>query len=58
MSLGLTPLVGEPRLTLDAWRAPADELWTAAALSVAIAAAATVVAALVGLAAALVITGR
>jgi putative spermidine/putrescine transport system permease protein len=58
MSLGLTPLVGEPRLSLDAWRAPAGELWTAAALSVAIAATATVLAALVGLAAALVITGR
>jgi putative spermidine/putrescine transport system permease protein len=58
MSLGLTPLVGEPRPTLDAWRAPADELWTAAGLSVAIAGAATVLAAVVGLATALAITGR
>ncbi|WP_241175858.1 ABC transporter permease [Modestobacter sp. KNN46-3] len=57
-SLGLTPLVGQPRLTLDPWRAPTDHLWTAAGLSVAIATAATVLAALVGLATALAITGR
>ena len=57
-SLGLTPLVGPARPSLDAWRFPADELWTAAGLSVAIAAAATAVGAVVGLAAALVITGR
>jgi putative spermidine/putrescine transport system permease protein len=58
MSLGLTPLVGQPRLTADAWRATADQLWTAAGLSVAIAASSTVLAAVVGLAAALAITGR
>nr|MBA3251951.1 ABC transporter permease subunit [Geodermatophilaceae bacterium] len=58
MSLGLAPLVGQPRLTLDAWRAPADQLWAAAGLSVAIAATATVAATLVGLAAALAITER
>ena len=57
-SLGLTPLVGPVRLSLDAWRAPADQLWTAASLSLAIAGAATAVAAVVGLATALAVTGR
>lgn len=58
LSLGLTPLVGRPRLSLEAWRAPADLLWTAAGLSVGIAAAATAVAVLVGFGAALAVTGR
>jgi putative spermidine/putrescine transport system permease protein len=58
LSLGLTPLVGRPRLNLDAWRAPAGELWAAAGLSLAVAAAATAVAVLVGFAAALAVTGR
>ena len=58
LSLGLLPLVGQPHLDVAAWRAPADQLWRGAALSVAIAAAATLVASVVGLATALAVTGR
>jgi putative spermidine/putrescine transport system permease protein len=58
LSIGLTPLVGRPRLNLDAWRTPGGSLWTAAGLSVGIAAAATAVAVLVGFGAALAVAGR
>ncbi|WP_409331954.1 ABC transporter permease subunit [Trujillonella humicola] len=54
LALGLMPLVGEPRLTLDAWRSA--DLGTSVWLSLAIAAAATAVAAVVGLAIALAAT--
>lgn len=56
LSLGLTPRVGQPRLSLDAWRAAAGDLGTATWLSLSIAAAATVVAAAVGLCLALAAT--
>lgn len=55
LALGLMPLVGEPRLSLDAWRS-AEDLGTSVGLSLAIAAAATAVAAVVGLAIALAAT--
>ena len=38
-SLGLMPLVGAPALTVDAYRANADDMATSAALSLAIATA-------------------
>ncbi|SNS84798.1 carbohydrate ABC transporter membrane protein 1, CUT1 family [Geodermatophilus pulveris] len=56
LSLGLTPLVGRPELSLDAWRAAAGDLGTATRLSLGIAAASTVLAAAVGLALALAAT--
>ena len=56
-SLGLMPLVGAPSLTLDAYRANADDLLTAATLSVAIATAATSIAVLIGVATALTAVG-
>ena len=56
-SLGLVPLVGEPRLTADAYTAQAGELLTSARLSVGIALAATLLAAVVGLATALCVVG-
>ncbi|MCZ2815658.1 ABC transporter permease subunit [Modestobacter sp. VKM Ac-2984] len=54
LSLGLTPLVGRPELSLDAWRA--TELGTSIRLSLAIAAGATAVATVVGLFLALAVT--
>lgn len=53
-SLGLMPLVGSPVLTVDAYRANAGDIATSAALSVAIAAAATTIGVLVGVTTALV----
>jgi len=54
-SLGLMPLVGSPRLSLDAYRAVEPDLLPAAGLSVAIAAAATALATPVGLVSALLV---
>jgi putative spermidine/putrescine transport system permease protein len=56
LSLGLTPLVGVPRLSLDAWRAAAPDLAVSIRLSLAIAAGSTAVAAAVGLCLALATT--
>lgn len=56
-SLGLMPLVGAPVLTVDAYRANADDMATSAALSVAIATAATVIGVVVGVATALTAVG-
>ncbi len=56
LSLGLTPLVGEPRANLDAWRAVGADLGTSTALSLGIAAAATAIAAVVGMCLALALT--
>jgi putative spermidine/putrescine transport system permease protein len=56
LSLGLTPLVGEPRLSLDAYRATADDLGSSIVVSLGIATAATAVAAVVGLCVALAAT--
>jgi len=58
-SLGLMPLVGEARLSLDAYTAQSSSLPTATAVSLGIATASTLIAGSVGLAAALVIvSGR
>jgi putative spermidine/putrescine transport system permease protein len=58
-SLGLMPLVGSPVLTLDAYRAQAGDIATSAALSVAIAAAATTIGVIVGVGLALTaVAGR
>ena len=54
-SLGLMPLVGQPRLSLDAYRAVGPDLQTSAGLSLALAAAATTVAAVLGLTTALLV---
>ncbi|WP_199184218.1 hypothetical protein [Cryobacterium sp. Y62] len=54
-SLGLMPLVGPVRLSLDAYTGQANELIRALGLSLAIALASTVIAALVGMATALLI---
>jgi len=56
-SLGLMPLVGPVRLSLDAYTGQAGELIHALGLSLAIAAAATVIAAVVGVGTALFIVG-
>ncbi|MDP5183592.1 ABC transporter permease subunit [Blastococcus sp. BMG 814] len=56
LSLGLAPLVGEPRLSLDAYRGAAGDLGTGIGLSLGIAAAATLVATVVGLCLALAAT--
>jgi putative spermidine/putrescine transport system permease protein len=56
LSLGLAPLVGEPRLSLDAWTAAAADLGTSLRISLGIAAAATAVAAVVGFCIALAAT--
>lgn len=56
-SLGLVPLVGEPRLSADGYRQAGPDLLRGTYLSVSIAAAATVVATAVGLLTALVVTG-
>ena len=55
-SLGLLPLVGEARLSLDAYTANADELLTGLGLSLAIATASTVLSCVIGLTAAIIIT--
>lgn len=58
-SLGLMPLVGTPALTFDAYRANAGDIATSAALSVAIAAAATFIGVLIGVTTALTaVAGR
>ena len=58
-SLGLMPLVGSPVLTLDAYSAQAGDIATSAALSVAIAAAATTIGVIVGVGLALTaVAGR
>ena len=58
-SLGLMPLVGPVRLSLDAYTGQAGELIRALGLSLAIALASTVIAALVGMGTALlIVTGR
>ncbi len=56
LSLGLLPLVGEPVASLAAWRSVAPDLGAATVLSLGIAAAATAIAAVVGLLLALAIT--
>jgi putative spermidine/putrescine transport system permease protein len=56
LGLGLTPLVGEPELSLAAWRAVAGDLGPSVRLSLSIAAVATAVATLVGLGIALAAT--
>ena len=56
LSLGLAPLVGEPRLSLDAWRAVGADLGTSLRISLGIAAAATALATVVGLCIALAVT--
>lgn len=55
-SLGLLPLVGEPRFSLDAYLANGDELLTGLGLSLGIATASTVLSCVIGLTAAVVIT--
>ncbi len=58
-SLGVMPLVGSPALTIDAYRVNAGDIATSAALSVAIAAAATFIGVLIGVSAALTaVAGR
>ena len=52
-SLGLMPLVGQPHLSLSAYTAPGSDLLTATGLSLSIAAASTILAAAIGLTAAL-----
>lgn len=54
-SLGLMPLVGQPRMSLDAFRAVGPDLLTSAGLSLSIAAVATTLAAGLGLATALLV---
>lgn len=54
-SLGLVPLVGQPRLSVGAFTADSSELWAATRESLLIAAAATGVAAVLGLAVATVV---
>ncbi len=56
-SLGLMPLVGVPRLSLDAYRAHGADVLTATRLSLGIALAATALAAIVGLVTALAVVG-
>ena len=56
-SLGLMPLVGAPRLTVDAYGANAGDIATSAALSVAIAAVATSIGVLIGVTTALTAVG-
>ena len=56
LSLGLAPLVGEPGLSLDAYRSAATDLGSSLRVSIAIAAAATAIAAAVGLCLALAAT--
>ncbi|TYP88032.1 ABC transporter permease subunit [Blastococcus xanthinilyticus] len=56
LSLGLAPLVGEPGLSLDAYRAAAGDLGTGIGLSLGIAAASTGIAVVVGLCLALAAT--
>ncbi|WP_241037319.1 ABC transporter permease subunit [Blastococcus litoris] len=56
LSLGLTPLVGQPRLSLDAYRATAADLGPGIGVSLGIAAASTAVATVVGLCLALAAT--
>ena len=55
-SLGLLPLVGEARLSLDAYAANADELWLGLGLSLAIATASTALSCVIGLTAAVIIS--
>jgi putative spermidine/putrescine transport system permease protein len=54
-SLGLMPLVGQPRLSLDAYRAVGPDLLASAGLSLALAAVATTLAAVLGLTTALLV---
>ena len=54
-SLGLMPLVGPPRLSLDAYGGGSAELLSAAGISLGIAAASTLAAAMIGAAAALLV---
>lgn len=56
-SLGLMPLVGPVRLSVDAYTGQADDLFRALGLSLTIAVASTVIAALVGMGTALLIVG-
>ena len=56
LSLGLAPLVGEPGLSLDAWRSVGPDLGTSLRISLGIAAAATALATGVGLCIALAVT--
>lgn len=56
LSLGLTPLVGEPRLSLDAYRSTAGDLGAGVGISLGIATAATALAAGIGLCLALATT--
>lgn len=56
-SLGLMPLVGEPRLSAEGYAGARDELGDALVLSLGIATAATAIAASVGLATALLLLG-
>lgn len=56
LSLGLAPLVGEPRLSLDAYRSVGADLGSSIGVSLGIAAAATAIAAVVGLCLALAAT--
>ena len=55
-SLGLMPLVGTPRLSADAFRSVTPDLATSVGLTLAIASAATALAAVVGLGTALLVT--
>ena len=55
-SLGLMPLVGAPRLSADAFRSVTPDLATSVGLTLAIASAATALAAVVGLGTALLVT--
>ncbi len=58
-SLGAMPLVGTPTISLDAYTAHSDELLTSTALTLAIAATSTSIAAVIGLVAAIsVLSGR
>ncbi|WP_186627264.1 ABC transporter permease subunit [Rhodococcus sp. BP22] len=58
-SLGLMPLVGRPALTLDAYSALGGDLWSSLALTLAVATVSTLLAVVIGLAAALtVLSGR
>lgn len=54
-SLGLVPLVGRPGLSTAAFTAPGSTVWSSAALSLAVSGASTVLALVVGLAAALAV---
>lgn len=57
-SLGLLPIVGAPSFSFDAFTADPDAVWTAVGVSLWVATASTLIAAIVGTAAAMVIVSR